>query len=169
MSTPHVSGVAALMKAVNHSLTGADVLALIQKTGECPNGASADADSIPGCAGQGQWTDDPDGIAEPLVNALRAAQAADGYVPPPPGPPGAPALSANAGDGQVGLSWIAPADGGSPITGYTVYRGTSSGTAGDYATLGNVTSYADTAVTNGTTYYYPVSYTHLTLPTIYSV
>src|SRR4029079_2173210 len=37
--------------------------------------------------------------------------------------PAAPALaSAVAGDGIVGLSWSAPADGGSPLTGYTLYR-----------------------------------------------
>ena len=41
-----------------------------------------------------------------------------------PAPP--PASSAFAGDGQVALSWTAPSfDGGSPITGYKVYRGTS--------------------------------------------
>ena len=160
MATPHVSGVAALMKAVNHSLTGAQVLGILNQTGECPNGASADADSVPGCAGQGQRTDDPDGIAEPLLNALRAAQVADGWVPPPPGPPAAPVLAANAGDAQVGLSWIAPADGGSPITGYTVYRGTSTGTASDLVTVGPALSYVDNAVTNGTTYYYQVAATN---------
>ena len=42
--------------------------------------------------------------------------------------PGAPTLSADAGDHAVSLSWTAPAsDGGAPITGYNVYRGTSSG------------------------------------------
>jgi subtilisin family serine protease len=157
MATPHVSGVAALMKAVNPSLSGADVLAMIQQSGECPNGAWADADGVPGCSGQGQWPDDNDGIAEPLANALRAAQLADGWVPPPPGPPGAPSLSAMAGDGQVNLTWIAPVDGGSPITGYTVYRGEAPGTATELTTIGPAAGYADTSVTNGTTYYYQVA------------
>ena len=157
MATPHVSGVAALMKAVNHGLTGADVLAMLRQSGECPGGAWADADSVPGCAGQGQWTDDPDGIAEPLVNALRAAQVAAGWVPPPPVAPAAPVMAATAGDGQVGLTWVAPADGGSAITNYVVYRGTAPGEEAELVTLGPTLSYADTTATNGTTYYYQVA------------
>ena len=38
------------------------------------------------CAGQGTWTDDPDGVAEPLVNALRAAQGGGVRRHPPPSP-----------------------------------------------------------------------------------
>jgi hypothetical protein len=71
--------------------------------------------------------------------------------------PGAPTLSASAGNAVVHLSWTAPSDGGSPITNYKVYRATSSGAETLLTTLGNVTSYDDTAVTNGTTYYYKVS------------
>ena len=148
------------MKALNHSLTGADVLALLRQSGECPNGATADADAVPGCAGQGQWTDDNDGIAEPLVNALRAAQLADGWVPTPQGPPGAPVLAATPGDRQVGLAWIAPADGGSPITNYTVYRGVSPGGESALVTLGPVLSYVDGGLTNATTYYYRIAATN---------
>ena len=71
--------------------------------------------------------------------------------------PGAPTLSASAGNAVVHLSWTAPSNGGSPITNYKVYRATSSGAETLLTTLGNVTSYDDTAVTNGTTYYYKVS------------
>ena len=71
--------------------------------------------------------------------------------------PGAPTLSASAGNAVVHLSWTAPSDGGSPITNYKVYRATSSGAETLLTTLGNVTSYDDTTVTNGTTYYYKVS------------
>ena len=73
--------------------------------------------------------------------------------------PGAPSLSsASGGDGSVGLSWSAPSsDGGSAITGYTIYRGTSSGSESALATVGNQTSYTDAGVTNGTTYYYTVA------------
>ena len=74
-------------------------------------------------------------------------------------PPGAPTgLNALAGAGSVALSWNAPAfDGGSPISNYRVYRGTSPGAVSFHANAGTTTSYADTSVSNGTTYYYKVS------------
>jgi serine protease AprX len=78
--------------------------------------------------------------------------------PPPTGTPGAPTLSAGAGDGAVNLSWTQPSDGGAPITEYRIYRGTSSGGETYLATVAAPgTSYGDTAVSNGTTYYYQVS------------
>src|SRR5271157_3938054 len=62
------------------------------------------------------------------------------------------------GNWRVTLRWQLPADkGGSPITGYSIYRGTSPGTETFLATLGNVTTWTDTNVTNGQTYYYEVS------------
>ncbi len=155
MATPHVSGVAALMKSVDHALTTAEVRALLRLSGECPSGAWADADAISGCNGQGLWTDDPDGIAEPLVNALRAAQLAE--TPPPAGPPESPQLTAQSGAGQISLSWTAPYSGGSPVTGYVVYRGATAGGASEYATLGDVTTFADTGAVPGATYYYQVA------------
>ena len=60
--------------------------------------------------------------------------------------------------GSVALQWSAPvSDGGSAITGYNVYRGTASGGESLLAQVGNVTSYTDASVTNGTTYFYEVS------------
>jgi len=91
MAAPHVAGAAALVLGANPSLTPAQVRAVLESTGECPDGTVANA---PTCAGHGQWsvgglfgtTPDKDGIPEPLINALRAAQAA-GTPPPPPPPP----------------------------------------------------------------------------------
>jgi fibronectin type 3 domain-containing protein len=73
--------------------------------------------------------------------------------------PSAPsALSASPGDQRVSLTWSAPSsNGGSSITGYKLYRGTSSGGESFVANLGNVTSTADTGLTNGQAYYYKVS------------
>lgn len=68
-------------------------------------------------------------------------------------------LAATAGNGQVSLSWNASAG----ATSYTVLRSTTSG--GGYAQLTggytSATSFADTTVTNGTTYYYVVTATNL--------
>lgn len=73
--------------------------------------------------------------------------------------PGAPILnSGTAGNGQVTLSWSAPSsDGGSSITNYLIYRGSSAGSGTLIATEGIVLTYVDTGVTNGATYYYKVS------------
>ncbi len=75
--------------------------------------------------------------------------------------PSAPTgLMASGSNGSVKLSWIAPAsNGGSQITGYDVYRGTSPGgeSSTPIATGVSGSTYTDTGVTNGTTYYYKVT------------
>ena len=71
--------------------------------------------------------------------------------------PGAPTLTATAGNGSVSLTWTAPPRTAAPrhrLQGLPLHR---SGAETLLATLGNVTSYTDTALTNGTTYYYKVS------------
>ena len=82
MASPHVAGVAALVLAADPTLTPSEVRDILRSTGECPDGAVANAAT---CAGHGQWQmsdvfagtfPDPDGIPEPLVNALRAADTA---------------------------------------------------------------------------------------------
>ncbi|MFW9990807.1 MAG: SBBP repeat-containing protein [Candidatus Odinarchaeota archaeon] len=77
---------------------------------------------------------------------------------PPLTVPGAPAdLACYAGAGFAYLIWSAPAnDGGSPVAGYRVYCGTSSG---NYLLLGLTTStdFNDTTVTGGIAYYYAVT------------
>ncbi len=76
-------------------------------------------------------------------------------VPPtPPVPPAAPAsLAATAGDSTVALSW----NGVSDATSYRLKRGVAAG--GPYTVLPNAinaTSFSDSGLTNGTTYYYRV-------------
>jgi subtilisin family serine protease len=90
MATPHVAGVAALMKAVNPNLTTAEARTILRETGENPDGSLAES----GCGSASQWSGDPDGIAEPLVNALRAAQRAAGQ-----GSSGVPDVSLSPADG----------------------------------------------------------------------
>jgi len=67
----------------------------------------------------------------------------------PAAPTGLTAAAANA---KVNLTWTAS----SSATGYYVKRSTTSGAEAQIATLSK-TTYTDTAVTNGTTYYYVVS------------
>jgi N-acetylneuraminic acid mutarotase len=73
-------------------------------------------------------------------------------------PPSAPqSLSITSGENFVDLNWLAPlSDGGSAITYYRVYRGTTSGA---YMFLGitNDTTYKDSTSIGGLTYYYVVT------------
>ena len=83
-------------------------------------------------------------------------------TPQAPTVPGAPTgLTATGANGSVSLSWTAPSStGGSAITSYDIYRSTTKGGEGGtpYATpTGTGTSFTDSAVTNGTTYYYTVA------------
>jgi hypothetical protein len=69
-------------------------------------------------------------------------------------------LTATAGDAKVSLTWTVPSsDGGSAITGYDVYEGTSAGAEGTTAVNASLifaTTDTVTGLTNGTTYYFKV-------------
>jgi uncharacterized cupredoxin-like copper-binding protein/N-acetylneuraminic acid mutarotase len=77
---------------------------------------------------------------------------------PATGPSAPPNLQATAGDAQVDLTWQPPSDdGGSSITNYRIYRGTTSGDLSLLDEVGNVLTYVDTDVINDITYYYAVA------------
>jgi hypothetical protein len=87
-----------------------------------------------------------------LLAALSWARSSTYVAPPPPGAP--TNLNATAGDMQVSLSWNSVAG----ATSYSVKRSTTSG--GPYSTIVSghtTTSYIDSSLTNGSTYYYVVS------------
>ena len=67
-------------------------------------------------------------------------------------------LTAIAGNGNVTLSWEPPVDnGGMTVTNYTIYYGTSSGNYTTHITVGNLTTWTITNLTNGQRYYFTVS------------
>lgn len=74
-----------------------------------------------------------------------------------PGPP--KRLTAAPGNSHVTLSWAAPAsDGGSPVTSYNVYEGTTPGFEdGAAVTSATGTTATVSGLTNGTTYYFRVA------------
>jgi fibronectin type 3 domain-containing protein len=74
-------------------------------------------------------------------------------TPQAPQPPGAPmSLTANPADGQVTLNWVSV--GG---TSFNIKRATTSGAEVTIVTGVSTTSYTDTGLTDGTTYYYVVT------------
>ncbi|WP_344061057.1 fibronectin type III domain-containing protein, partial [Terrabacter lapilli] len=96
------------------------------------------------------------------INAVGTSpQSNETFATPQTTAPSAPlSLTATASSNAVALTWAAPAsNGGSPVTGYAVYRGTSAGGEAASPVASNVTgtSFTDTGLTNGTTYYYKVA------------
>src|SRR5207245_7880307 len=100
--------------------------------------------------------------SEPLVLSDTVAITKTGTVhatvSSPPAGLAAKAISTS----QINLSWTIPSsDGSSPITGYKIYRSSSaglgSGNEGYLRTVGNVTSYIDTGLAHGVTYFYKIS------------
>ncbi|MGD0814873.1 MAG: cellulase family glycosylhydrolase [Verrucomicrobiota bacterium] len=91
-----------------------------------------------------------------------------GTAPPPPNgaPYAASGLTATAGNGQVTLSWIA----GSGATSYNLYRAAESGYESTNPVVTGITgtSYTDTGLNSGTTYYYQVAAVNSSGPTGFS-
>ena len=137
MATPHVTGVAALVRAEFPGITHIDIKDRILEG----------VDPIPGMAGK---------VA--TGGRLNARGALDGASPPPdpPDPPSPPTdLVATPGYQQISLDWN---DNTEPeLTGYRVYRSMTPGAP--YSLMGTATqsSYTDASVNGASTYYYVVT------------
>lgn len=108
-----------------------------------------------------------DGTAYTLtVAAINAVGTGPASVPSaavtPAAPPGAPTgLSGTSGNGQVSLTWTAPAgDGGSPVTGYVVTPSIGGVTQTPITLASTATTDTVTGLTNGTTYTFTVAATN---------
>ena len=128
MAAPHVTGTAALLKTLNPTWGYTDIDNRL-KTTAVDLGASGFDNRF----GHGR------------INASKATE------PVGPTVPAAPVLSAARGNAQVTLTWTTPANGGASITAYKVFRDGSLLT-----TLGVVTTYTNTGLTNGVAYSYVV-------------
>ena len=86
-------------------------------------------------------------------NSNQVSATPTGDTTPPAAPTG---LAATPGSGQISLDWADSGEG--DLDGYDVYRSTTSGSgyAKVNASLLTASNYVDSAVTNGTTYYYVV-------------
>jgi hypothetical protein len=87
---------------------------------------------------------------------------ASGPVAPPTTPAAPTGVTATAADGSALVSWTAPSDGGSPVTGYTVtpYIGTTAQAATTVTGTPPVTSTTVAGLTNGATYTFTVAATN---------
>lgn len=64
-------------------------------------------------------------------------------------------LEANVGNERVSLSWSVPlSNGNTPITGYNIYRGLTSGSETLLTSIGNQVTYSDTRLINDEIYFY---------------
>jgi subtilisin family serine protease len=136
MATPHVAGEAALLLAQNPALTNSQVRSLIVNNVDPYTPYSAGR-NIAANAGR--------------INVYRALLAAGGTAKVPNAPINLVAASANT---QVSLAW----DLSVGATTYNVKRSVTSG--GPYTTVASgvtTTTYTDTGLTNGVTFYYVVS------------
>jgi hypothetical protein len=91
--------------------------------------------------------------AGPVSNEASATPTAAPTVPTAP-----QNLVAVAGNASVALSWTAPAsNGGAAVRSYNVLRSTTSGAETTLSTGVSGSSYTDTTVSNGSTYFYKVA------------
>jgi subtilisin family serine protease len=136
---PITAGLCGLIWSRNPTLTPAEVESIIRST--CQDLGTVGLDDTFGFGRIDSYA------------ALAATPDPSGDTVPPANPTG---LASTSGNAVVNLSWTASAE--PDLAGYRVYRSTTSGSgyAEITSALVTATSYADTAVTNGTAYYYVI-------------
>ena len=126
--------------------------------------AYADGCVSPGCAAATATTTTPPYSASrsalsSIIRQSGGPRLLHQFDPPEPTVPAAPQLTTAAvTSAGVQLSWQEPDNGGSPITGYKIYRGTASGAETFLASTGPKTTFTDTTATDpNAKYFYKVT------------
>jgi subtilisin family serine protease len=158
MATPHVTGVAALYLSLHPAASPSAVSTAIV------NNAVPGVVNDPGTGSPNRLLYSPfvDGFPPTTTTTTTTTSTTSTTTTTTPlvSAPGAPQnLTARAKKNAVQLSWQAPSSGGAP-TGYKVYRGTSSSNLTFVATLNTSTSFNNTGLTRGVTYFFQVSATN---------
>jgi hypothetical protein len=95
------------------------------------------------------------------VNALGAGDVIEPVtilIPALTAPEAPPNFSGQLVEGEIILEWDPPADdGGSEVTNYVLFKGSTSGDLTQLAELGNETAYTDSNIQSNMTYYYQVA------------
>ncbi len=136
--------------------------AMTRTSGDATNGLYQRTVAIPTTAATGTWTVTIQPLVDTLDNTAPAAHhhptkltVTGAAVGSPPEPP--TGVTAVGGNASAQVSWAAPADNGSPITGYTI---TASPGPRTMTVTGDTTTARLTNLTNGTSYTFTVTATN---------
>src|SRR5207249_6454620 len=114
----------------------------------------------PNISGHRDWTatECPGNVLYADLPSIRRDVAAKLGGQPVATAPGAPVISAKPASGHgVSLSWTTPGNGGSAITGYSIYRSQKPGTETLLTNVGAVNAYTDPNAKRGRVYFYEVT------------
>src|SRR5437588_208756 len=154
-----VSGTAATVKGRTNATTYYFAVAAANKA-KLQGGKSGEASATPAASASASGSASGSASASASATGQTSSSSSGGATATAAGTPGAPTgLTATPGNGEVGLSWTAPATaGGAAPASYHVYDGTSPGfTLGTPVTSTSGTHATVTGLTNGTTYYFVVT------------
>jgi hypothetical protein len=125
-----------------------------------PGGATCTSSGATSCTVTGLVNGTSYSFTVRATNAAGTGPASSSASATPRTVPGAPQGPSAVPDKAKGidLAWTAPAsNGGSSITAYRIYRGTTSGSLTLLISVGNVLTYRDIVTSKGVGYYYQVS------------
>ena len=154
-----VAGTSYTVTGVTNGTTYYFTVAAVNKA-KLQGGKSGEASATPAASASASASASGSASASASATGQASSSPSGGATATAAGTPGAPTgLTATPGNGEVGLSWTAPAAaGGAAPASYHVYEGTSPGfTLGTPVTSTSGTHATVTGLTNGTTYYFVVS------------